>query len=196
MVGYMKEKKLTLGEVLNGDRLVSGPYKLDFLVEKDSEVVCRKRLTKEDVSKFRRAVVEDYYMQLYYDDLPMWAFIGQIGQDWEYPSKNRYFIFTHKHFEVLYNKDRVIEVFVRTDTELLADVTDEEVDVEFRYSVKWKETTTPFEKRTEKYSQSAYNPHVRQLRWFSFMNSSATILILIVCVGTFYVRVLKKDITK
>lgn len=194
MVGYMKEKKLTLGEALNGDRLVSAPYKLDFLVEKDSEVVCRKRLTKEDVSKFRRAVVEDYYMQLYYDDLPMWAFIGQISQ--EYPSKNRYFIYTHKHFEVLYNKDRVIEVSVQTDTELLADVTDEEVDVEFRYSVKWKETTTPFEKRTEKYIQSAHKPHVQQLRWFSIMNSSATILILIVCVGTFYVRVLKKDITK
>lgn len=193
MVGPRKEKKLTLGEVLNGDRLVLAPYKLEFLVQKDSVVLCTKRLKKEDVSKFRHAVIEDYYIQLYYDDLPIWNFVGRTDRE---ESTHRYFIYTHTLFEVLYNNDRVIEINSRTDTVSLADVTDDEVEVEFRYSVKWKETVTPFEERMNKYSQSSTLPHHQQVHWFSIMSSSATILILIVCVGAFYVLVLEKDITK
>lgn len=192
--GEKKEEKLTLGERLNGDHLVSGPYKLDFLIERDSVVVCKKKLRKEDASKFRQAVEEDYYIKLYYDDLPLWAFIGRTDKE---QGKNRYFIFTHMYFEIFYNKDRVIEVNARTDSQSLADVTyDEEVELEFRYSVKWKETEILFEKRMDKYSMSASLPHHQQVHWFSITSSSATILLLIVCVGTFYVKVLKKDITR
>ncbi|MEI4889638.1 transmembrane 9 family protein, partial [Klebsiella pneumoniae] len=53
---HLLDKPEALGEVLNGDRLVSAPYQLNFLVEKDSEIVCKKTLTKEEVSKFRSAV--------------------------------------------------------------------------------------------------------------------------------------------
>ncbi|KAK4372777.1 hypothetical protein RND71_008161 [Anisodus tanguticus] len=78
---HVTEKKEALGEVMNGDRLVSAPYKLDFILQ---------------------------------------------------------------HFEIFYNNDRV---------NALVDITeDKEVDVDFMYSVKWKETTTPFVKRMEKYS--------------------------------------------
>ncbi|KAL5064207.1 hypothetical protein RYX36_025944 [Vicia faba] len=45
---HLKEKKEALGEVLNGDRLVSSPYKLEFQREKDFVSVCKKTLTKED----------------------------------------------------------------------------------------------------------------------------------------------------
>ena len=77
----MKEKKEALGEVLNGDRLVSAPYNLEFLKDKNSVSVCQKRLSKEEVAKFRSAVRKDYYFQMYYDDLPIWGFIGKIDKE-------------------------------------------------------------------------------------------------------------------
>nr|XP_016505253.1 PREDICTED: transmembrane 9 superfamily member 2-like isoform X2 [Nicotiana tabacum] len=152
---HVKEKKEALGEVLNGDRLVSAPYKLDFMYDKDSEIVCKKKLSKEEVSQFRSAVAKDYYFQMYYDDLPIWGFLGKV------------------------------------------DITeDKEVDVDFMYSVKWKETTTPFEKRMEKYSQSSSLPHHLEIHWFSIINSCVTVLLLTGFLATILMRVLKNDFVK
>ncbi|KAE8654784.1 P-loop containing nucleoside triphosphate hydrolases superfamily protein isoform 1 [Hibiscus syriacus] len=119
-----KEKKEVLGEVLNGGRLVSAPYKIDFLSEKDAEIACKKKLTKEEVAKFRTAAD---------------------------PSNYKYFLFKRLVFEILYNKDRVIEINVQSDPNAIVDLTgDEPIDVDFIYTVKWKEADTPFEKRMEK----------------------------------------------
>ncbi|KAI3817080.1 hypothetical protein L1987_10867 [Smallanthus sonchifolius] len=106
----VKEESLNLGEMLNGDRLVSTPYKFEFLVDKDYEVFCNKTLRKTDVSKFRNAIKKDYYMQLYFDDLPLWAFIGNLQKNYTNEGINSISILnTHFEFEVFYNKDRVIE---------------------------------------------------------------------------------------
>ena len=71
MTDYAKEKKETLGEVLNGDCLVSSPYRLEFQTKKDSQVVCRKNLIKEEVSQFQNVVKRHYYYKFYIDDLPI-----------------------------------------------------------------------------------------------------------------------------
>uniref|UniRef100_A0A5B6ZW78 Transmembrane 9 superfamily member n=2 Tax=Davidia involucrata TaxID=16924 RepID=A0A5B6ZW78_DAVIN len=195
---YVKEKKETLGEVLNGDRLVSTPYKLDFLVEKESEVVCRKNLSKEEVSQFRTAVAEDYYIQMYYDDLPIWSFIGRVDRRGiDEPNEYRYLLYRHLQFDILYNKDRVIDINVRTHPQYMVDLTeDEEVDVEFMYTIEWRKTSTPFEKRMEKYFQYSLLPHLLEIHWFSVMNSCVTVLIVIGILVTFYMRVLRRDIIK
>nr|KJB15313.1 hypothetical protein B456_002G170500 [Gossypium raimondii] len=139
---HVKEKKEALGEVLNGDRLVSAPYKLNFREEKDSSVVCKKKLSKDEVVFFRKAVEKDYYFQMYYDDLPIWGFIGKVDKEGKAdPSEYKYYLYKHIQFDVLYNKDRVIEISARMDPHLLVDLTeDKEVDAEFMYTVKWKET--------------------------------------------------------
>ncbi|KAG5561093.1 hypothetical protein RHGRI_004195 [Rhododendron griersonianum] len=194
----VEQKKESLGEVLNGYRLVSTAYKLDFLAEKESEVACKKKLTKEEVSQFRAAVVRDYYFQMYYDDLPIWAFIGKV-EDKHYNGGivEQYHLFTHLEFEILYNKGHVIEITLRTNPNSVVDLTeDEEVDVEFTYTVRWKETDNLFEKRIDKYLWSSTLPHYRRVHWFAVMNSCLTVLIVLGCLLTFYVRVLEKDINK
>ncbi|XP_010554368.1 PREDICTED: transmembrane 9 superfamily member 2 [Tarenaya hassleriana] len=194
----VKEKKEALGEVLNGDRLVSAPYKLNFGEEKDSEVYCRKKLSKDDVKQFRRAVEKDYYFQMYYDDLPIWGFIGKVDKEGKAdPSEFKYFLYKHIQFEILYNKDRVIEISARMDPHSLVDLTeDKEVDAEFMYTVKWKETETPFEKRMEKYSMSSSLPHHLEIHWFSIINSCVTVLLLTGFLATILMRVLKNDFMK
>lgn len=198
---HMKEKKEDLGEVLNGDRLVSAPYKLDFNVDHDTETVCKKKLTKDEVAKFRKAVIKDYYFQMYYDDLPIWGFIGKIEKDEKEgkndPNENKYFLYKHLRFDVLYNRDRVIEIGVHADPNALVDLTeDKEVDVDFSYSVKWKETDIPFEKRMQKYSQSSSLPHHLEIHWFSIINSCVTVLLLTGFLATILMRVLKNDFLK
>ncbi|KAG5007477.1 hypothetical protein JHK85_026019 [Glycine max] len=193
----LKEKKEALGEVLNGDRLVSAPYKLEFQRDKESISVCNRKLSKQDVARFRSAVRKDYYFQMYYDDLPIWGFIGKVDKEGKDPSDYRYFLYKHIHFDVFYNKDRVIEINVRTDPNALVDLTkDSEVDAEFLYTVKWKETNTPFEKRMDRYSQSSSLPHHLEIHWFSIINSCVTVLLLTGFLATILMRVLKNDFVK
>ncbi|KAL1197129.1 Transmembrane 9 superfamily member 4 [Cardamine amara subsp. amara] len=194
----VKEKKEALGEVLNGDRLVSAPYKLEFLGEKNAEVACRKRLSREDVAKFRDVILKDYYFQMYYDDLPIWGFLGKVVKDGKSdPSEYKYYLFNHLQFEIFYNKDRVIEIIVRTDQNYLVDLTeDNEVEVDFTYTVRWKETEIPFEKRMEKYSLASSMPHHLEIHWFSIINSCVTVLLLTGFLATILMRVLKNDFVK
>ncbi|KAI3869744.1 hypothetical protein MKW98_030925 [Papaver atlanticum] len=194
----VKDKREDLGEVLNGDRLVDAPYALNFRVDKQSETLCRKKLTKEEVAQLRTAVLKDYYFQMYYDDLPFWGFLGKVERENKMdPSEYKYLLFKHIHFDVLYNNDRVIEINVQTDPNQSVDITeDREVEAEFSYSVKWKETDIPFENRMEKYSKSSSMPQHLEIHWFSIINSCVTVLLLTGFLATILMRVLKNDFIK
>ncbi|ONK65684.1 uncharacterized protein A4U43_C07F39630 [Asparagus officinalis] len=194
---HVHEKKEALGEVLNGDRLVDAPYELNFREDKQSKTVCKKTLSKQDVAKLRDAVSKDYYFQMYYDDLPFWGFMGKVEKDKLEPSEYKYLLFKHIHFDILYNNDRVIEINVQTDPNLSVDITDDkEVDMEFSYSVTWKKTDIPFDKRMEKYSKSSSMPQHLEIHWFSIINSCVTVLLLTGFLATILMRVLKNDFIK
>ena len=167
-------------------------------MDKDSEIICKKKMSKEEVAKFRDAVSKDYYFQMYYDDLPIWGFVGKVDKEGKLDlSEYKYYLYRHIHFDILYNKDRVIEINVRTDPNSMVDITeDKDVEVEFMYSVKWKETDIPFEKRMDKYSQSSSLPHHLEIHWFSIINSCVTVLLLTGFLATILMRVLKNDFVK
>ena len=63
---------------------------------------------------------------MYYDDLPLWGFIGKVekilrpGQ----PAEMRYYLFTHVHFDISYNDNKVIEINVSTDPLRTVDITE------------------------------------------------------------------------
>ncbi|KAB2604593.1 phagocytic receptor 1b [Pyrus ussuriensis x Pyrus communis] len=196
--GDVKEKREALGEVLNGDRLVSAPYKLEFRKDKDSEVACRRKLTKEEVAQFRTAVKKDYYFQMYYDDLPIWGFLGKVDKEGKTdPREYKYFLYKHIQFDARYNKDRVIEITAKMDPHSVVDLTEDKgVDADFMYSVKWSDTNIPFENRMDKYSQSSSLPHHLEIHWFSIINSCVTVLLLTGFLATILMRVLKNDFMK
>ena len=83
------------------------------------------------------------------------------------------------------------------DPHSVVDLTeDKDVDVEFMYTAKWKETDTSFEKRMDKYSQSSSLPHHLEIHWFSIINSCVTVLLLTGFLATILMRVLKNDFMK
>ncbi|XP_074579396.1 transmembrane 9 superfamily member 2-like [Curcuma longa] len=194
---HLKEKREALGEVLNGDRLVDAPYKLNFQEEFNLKVLCNKKLKPEDVARFRDAVTKDYYFQMYYDDLPIWGFVGKVDKEGKDLGDYKYYLYRHIEFEILYNGDRVIEITVQSRPTALVDLTeDRDIEVEFTYSAKWKETKTTYEKRMEKYSQTSSQPHHLEIHWFSIINSCVTVLLLTGFLATILMRVLKNDFVK
>ena len=48
---------------------------------------------------------------MFLDDLPIWGFIGKVEKAGE---GERYSLFTHIHYDIQYNADRVIQVDIST----------------------------------------------------------------------------------
>ncbi|GBG81952.1 hypothetical protein CBR_g34135 [Chara braunii] len=191
---HVKEKREDLGEVLNGDRMADAPYMLPFRVTYEKRLLCNRRLSVEEVQKFRDAIQNDYYFQMYYDDLPLWGYIGKKGGD---TKEVRYHLFTSLHFEILYNEDQVIEINLSTDPKAMMDITeDKELEAEFTYSAAWNKTDKQFDRRMEKYSRYSFLPQHLEIHWFSIVNSIVTVLLLTGFLATILMRVLKNDFIK
>ncbi|WMV18907.1 hypothetical protein MTR67_012292, partial [Solanum verrucosum] len=98
---------------------------------KDLEIICRKKLTKDEVAQFRRAVDKDYNFEMHYDELPLWGLIRRVEnrEETEDTKYYKYFLYKHIHFNIHYNMDRVIEITARMDPHSVLDLTgDREVD--------------------------------------------------------------------
>nr|GMD12648.1 transmembrane 9 superfamily member 5 [Ipomoea batatas] len=198
--GQVIPKKESIGEVLNGDRLANTLYELKFAVNKSNVVLCHKKLSRDEVAKFRNAVINDFYFQMYYDDLPFWGFIGKVeDENWTLDGKRpMYFLFNHVQFDVLYNDNQVTEIRAFSDPNHAVDITEDvELDVEFTYSAFWnEEAPTQHKSRTARYSKASLLPLQQKIHWFSFINS----IVIIVLLTGFFVMVLmqrlKNDLRK
>ena len=195
----LKHKLEDLGEVLGGDRLARSPYEIEFGVDKENQDLCAQFLERKEVEKFRRAVKNDYYFQMLFDDLPIWGFIGKVEKIMRAggTAENKYFLFTHVHFEISYNDDRVIEINLSTDPLRTIDITaDEALSVRFSYSVHWKETHIKFKDRMEKYSRYSFLPEHLEIHWFSIVSSCVTVVLMMGFLASILLRVLKNDFVK
>lgn len=183
---------------MNGDRLTNALYELKFRQFKFEEILCEKRLTRDDVAKFRDAIRNDFYFQMYYDDLPLWGFIGKVEETWLLNKTGpRYSLFKHVQFDALYNEDQVIEIRAFSDPISAVDITkDVETQVTFTYSVFWNTTLARFENRMDKYSRFSLLPEHLKVHWFSIINSVVIIVLLVGFLATLFFRTLKNDLTK
>ena len=218
-----KEKLLNLGEVLAGHRLIQGPYDLKFKVPVESATLCSRYMSAGDIDQFRDAIIRDYYFQLMLDgDLPVWGFLGKMkrataeimsnatdadaGTDADtrqgsdassLQSPHRLLLFTHLHFHLLWNGDRVIQCDLSTTSESAVDITNGDPrTIEFTYSVSWNSTSIPFSKRKERYERYIFLPEHVELHWFSIANSVATVLVLTGVLLLIFVRVLRADVAR
>ncbi|KAB1227197.1 putative phagocytic receptor 1b [Morella rubra] len=192
-------KKESFGEVLNGDRLSNALYELKFREHKTGETLCKKKLKVSEVAKFRDAVIDDFYFQMYFDDLPLWGFIGRVEEEGEILGEKRakYYLFRHVQFDALYNRDRVVEIRAFGDPTHVVDITEDvEIDVTFTYSVIWNESSAKFENRMDRYTRASVVPIRQQIHWFSFINSIVIIVLLMGLLALLFMRRLKNDMRK
>ncbi|CAL5227062.1 g9965 [Coccomyxa viridis] len=203
--GGLEHKPETLGEVVDGNRLIMTPYDLSFRKDKVDAKLCTKTLTQNEIMQLRKAVSDDFYFQMYYDNLPIWGFIGKLEKEVNSAggeSKLKHYVFTHVHFDIAYNGNRIVEINVSTDPAQMLDLSedvvkeDKPVEVTFTYSVQWRETDTPYEKRMDKYRRYQFLPQHLEIHWFSIINSCVTVLLLTGFLATILMRVLKNDFIK
>lgn len=173
-------------------------YELNFHEQKSRKTLCWKKLKVAEIAKFRDAVIKDFYFQMYYDDLPLWAFVGKVEESWTLDQKSpKYYLFKHVQFDALYNDNQIIEVQAFSDPNHVLDITEDvETEVEFTYSVNWTATSAKFENRMGKFSKASLLPIRQKIHWFSFINSIVIIVLLMGFLTLLIMRHLKNDLRR
>ncbi|KAF4693134.1 Transmembrane 9 super member 3, partial [Perkinsus olseni] len=121
-VGDDKESNkgdLSIGEELEGHDFVENPFlEIKFGKNLAESPTCNMVLTKEKAALLKRAIKDNYWYEMYIDDLPLWAFVGQPGSGAEAllegsgVSHRPETIYTKREFVIQKNGGQVISVDV------------------------------------------------------------------------------------
>jgi hypothetical protein len=150
----------SLGEALVGLSLENSGADLRFAVDTPNATLCAATWGDADVRRMARNVGEHYWYEAYLDDLPILDYIGEVVRAGDGPDK--YFIYTHRHFDISYNGDRIIAVNVTSGGRLQLyklERPEDTIQVAFSYSVKWWPTDVKFEDRFERYLDQEFFEH-------------------------------------
>jgi len=71
----------SIGETLEGHSLRSSGFHIFFGKDSPEEDLCTMKLTKTDLETFSTAVRQQYFYQMYLDDLPVWGMVGEQRGD-------------------------------------------------------------------------------------------------------------------
>jgi transmembrane 9 superfamily protein 1 len=107
-----------LGESIVGDRRETSPYEISFLDSVDWRLLCTSTLQKTQMEKFKEAIHNNYFFEMFVEDLPMWGYIGDVTDEdfliGEVKGSKTY-LFPHLHFYLGYNGDQIVAAKVTTD---------------------------------------------------------------------------------
>ena len=110
--------KLHMGESLVGDRRETAPYEVTFQDSVDWRLLCKKELGQADLTKLKDAIHNNYFFEMFVEDLPMWGYIGDVMDEdiiiGEVEGSKTY-LFPHLHFYLGYNVDQIVAAKVTTD---------------------------------------------------------------------------------
>lgn len=108
-----------LGESIVGDRRETSPYDITFGDSVDWRLLCKTTLDTHDLEKFKKAIKNNYFFEMFVEDLPMWGYIGDTAEEDfivnEVEGTGRAYLFPHLHFYLGYNKNRIVSAKVTTD---------------------------------------------------------------------------------
>ncbi|CAH1776014.1 unnamed protein product [Owenia fusiformis] len=194
----IEHKSLTLGEVLDGDRMALSMYDIKFKTDVAKQDLCKVTLSAEDLTTIRDAIEDLYYFEFVIDEIPVRGFIGHLEEGGFLPHNHKIYLWAHHHFNVEYNGEQII--FANVSTKDTPPVSLEDVvapfEVTFTYSVKWHETKTPYEQRGKRLRDTSFFPKTLEIHWLSIINSMVLVFLLIGFVVIILTRVLKNDFAK
>ena len=213
-----------MSESLTGDRKVETAYELPFATDIEFKEICTADYNKEDLSKLATAIEEDWYYEMFVDDLPMWGYVGEHeAEDFllGHTDRSKHYLYTHLHFTVGYNSDKIVTVNVSASPAYRQDITGiEEEDVNlgeskgrfgsksvdkpstdslkvtFSYSVSWVPSTITYEDRMDVYSATNFLPATLEIHWLSIINSLVLVMLLTAFLAIILMRVIKNDFTR
>jgi len=192
-----------LGESIVGDRRETSPYEITFQDDVTYRVLCNTKLTHEDVSKFREAIHNNWFFEMFVEDLPMWGYVGEIeGEDMILGEDegSQTLLYPHLHFRLGMNERNIVAVTVTTEEKYWVAIPSDSltpVDVQFSYSVEWyEEKDLLWKKRMSKYVENRFLPASFEIHWLSIVNSIVLVLLLTAFLVIIFIRVLKDDLSR
>jgi len=216
----VEQGELSIGEAFEGHEFFSSP-RLRILFGKPMEKakVCNMIVSAEKAKALGAMIHDNYWYQLYIDDLPIWAFVGEHSKfevdvsrfsnllqannrsntvlqpvppvPKHLKGKPLPRVFTHRHFTLFKNGNQVIEVDMEPSNPWPVY---EGAPLNFTYSAVWYTTTKPFSERTTRYLDPKFFEH--KVHWFSIVNSFMLCLFLCAVVAIILMKTLKRDFTR
>ncbi|CAO3647151.1 unnamed protein product [Cunninghamella echinulata] len=181
----------TLGEALQGMDLINSGIPVHYLVPVEDKVYCKNVLNINDIKLFIYAIENQYWYSAFVDDLLVTGAVGNVEYDDDNEIKGHY-LYTHKNFRILYNKNRIIAVLLQSEAKpVLLDPKQSTLEVELSYSIEWEPTTDSFETRFERLLESDFFEH--QVHWISIFSSFMMVLFLTGLVSVILLRTIKSD---
>jgi len=188
------EHRETLGEALLGYDYKNTGLDVKFKINKEKEKICTKNLNYHDLRLFIDAILNEYWFEMYMDDLPIHGLVGVY-------MNNSIYLFTHYEILVKYNENRIIQIDLDSDKREPLKLTaydekdnlssNSKMDVEFTYSVTWEKTDISFRDRFDRYlDSSALEIKIHTL---AVINSFVIAFLLIAIVITILYKTLKTD---
>uniref|UniRef100_A0A182JP98 Transmembrane 9 superfamily member n=1 Tax=Anopheles christyi TaxID=43041 RepID=A0A182JP98_9DIPT len=171
----------TMSEALQGVELEFSGYDIDFKDDISPTEICMVDLTEEKHKAFIYAVKNQYWYQMYIDDLPIWGVVGK-------EEEKKYYIYTHKKFDISYNGKQIVDVTLTPERKEWLRVG---AKIKFTYEVNWKPSSVKFEDRFDKYLDPNFFQH--RIHWFSIFNSFMMVIFLVGLVSMILMRTLRKD---
>ncbi|KAG2172675.1 hypothetical protein INT43_000022, partial [Umbelopsis isabellina] len=184
----------TLGEALQGMDLINSGIPMSYLTSADHELICKTTLHHREIDLFKYAIHNNYWYQMFIDDLPLWGYVGRIqshNEDGTALTTVIEYINTHKIFTIGYNEDRIIEVNLTDANPVPLDSSQETIDLEFTYSVEWVPLDKQFKDRFNRFLDADFFEH--KVHWFSILSSFMMVLFLTGLVAVILLRTIKRD---
>lgn len=197
-----KKRREDFGERLVGDRKIVSPYEVTFLDNVPWRLLCEQSFSRSELQMFTKAIENDYYFEMFVEDLPMWGYVGEVeGEDvlLGHLETIRRYIYPHLHFSIGYNEDQVVSVNVSTNPQRKVDITEEfdGTEVAFSYSVEWvARSDLQWGARMSRYHDSRFLPGTFEIHWLSIINSFVLVLLLTAFLTIIMMRVLKNDFSR
>ncbi|XP_006036573.1 transmembrane 9 superfamily member 1 isoform X1 [Alligator sinensis] len=197
----IQHKSLTLGEVLDGDRMAESLYQIRFRENVEKRTLCEMKLSPDQVAQLRRAIEELYYFEFVVDDLPLRGFVGYMEESGFLPHSHKVGLWTHLDFHLEWNGNHIVYANVS-----VRDVKPRSLDdlagpgpfpMAHTYSIRWSETAT--ERRGERHGRGgddAFFPRTLEIHWLSIINSMVLVFLLVGFVVVILMRVLKNDLAR
>uniref|UniRef100_A0A2P2I5S5 Transmembrane 9 superfamily member n=1 Tax=Hirondellea gigas TaxID=1518452 RepID=A0A2P2I5S5_9CRUS len=193
----IEHKSLTLGEVLDGDRMARSLYKFNFGVDVKEQVLCSMVLSDEEVKQLSESIEENYYYELVVDDIPVRDFLGHVEETGFVPHSHNVFLWTHQHFNIYYNNDKII--MVNTTHEhgpMSIDDLSPPVSMKPTYSVTWIPTTILYSDRHRQLQDNKFFPRTFEIHWLSIINSAVLVFLLVGFVVIILMRIVRRDFAR
>lgn len=197
-----EKHKMRLGESIVGDRRETSPYELSFQDDIEWRLLCKTTLGTKDLEKFKEAIHNNYFFEMFIEDLPMWGYIGDFEDEDAILGEmegSHTFLFPHLHFKIGTNKNQIVSVTVTTERDRRVDITNvhKPTTVQFSYSVEWfEDEELPWKLRMTRYADSRFLPGSFEIHWLSIINSFVLVLLLTAFLTIILMRVLKNDFSR